>query len=460
MSAYSKLTRACVAGCVGACVGVGIDEHTAWAHDSLTAYGVVWRTSETDGDLVIRSNRGLIFRTEEGPRLLCHDAIGAHVSEKLPVVSTEDGWLVGTSLGVVHLDFRGCPDEAAPRLDTGAVQDLQRDSLRSQGIYVVTAAVNVGSGLYRSEDDGLSFSPLVELEGDQFYNSVAFRSDEELLAYVGGAAFDRGTGVIEHFVDVLRPGGDVERHPVTLDPGELQVRALNVGYDEMLVQTVGEATGELLDRLLKSSDGGASWSTLVSAQAIRHAASLGTGDALLLASGEGLYESDPAGEFALIPLEWKPSCVHARGEEIVVCDALGIHASTDPRHPDTLMFFAEVTEPVSCDGSGAPVPECAADWIDFEEELPGLPSSRPVIPGTEPQDDAGPSDSEQNDGSGKQDHTGQGIDGTASGCSLGPRGTEPQRAGQRGAGSHGPSLWLVATAALSWLIGRRRHPLS
>jgi hypothetical protein len=447
LEAISKM-RWLLAGCVGLCLGVCTNERAARAHESPTAYGVVWRTDDTEGDFVVRSNRGLIFKTRSGKRLLCHGAIGAHVSEKLPVASTDDGWLVGTSVGVVHLDFEGCPDEPAPRLDVGAVQDLQRDSVGSENIYVVTATANRGSGVFRSEDDGASFVSVAEVRGDQFYNSVAFGSDGDASVYVSGASFDRETGLIEHFVEALRPLDGAERYEVTLQTGEKQVRAVNVGYDGMLVQTIASGTDPPIDRLLNSRDGGESWSTLIAAQGIRHAAAAEKGGALLLATDEGLYRSVAAGAFERISLEWAPSCVHSRGDRIVYCDALGIHTSTDPRLPETLMFFADVTEPVSCDASGAAIPECAPEWSDFEAELGGLPSSRPVIPDDATrQVDAGHQDhTKQQADAAHQDHTARGIR-TSSGCALPPTGAAPRI----------PSLWLIAASAMSWIVCRTRR---
>ncbi len=427
--AWVRLAAVC---CVGACLVICSDEGSAHAHESLTGYGVTWRTEDADADFIVRSNRGLIVNTADGARLLCHAAVGAHTSEKLPMVSTEDGWLVGTTRGVVHLDKDGCPDEDAPRLDAGAVQDLQRDP-ESRSIYVVTAEASVGSGLFSSDDDGASFLPLAELEGDQFYNAVAFASDGEPFIYLSGAAFDQETGLIEHFVDTIVHSEAPVRHRVTLYPGETQIRALNTHYDGMLVQVVASSASGLPDRLLTSTTAGDAWSTLISAQAIHQVAPVATGQGLFVASGEGLYESDSTGEFGSIPLEWMPSCVQSRGEELVLCDALGVHTSTDPRRPETLMFFAEVTEPVSCDGSGAPVPECTDEWFDFEQELPTLPSSRPVVSSGD---------------AGQEVHEARGVQDAASGCSFGlPRGAEP--------GSS--SLWMAALTLLWGFDSVRRQ---
>lgn len=364
---------------VAICLALVAEPALALAHDSLLAHDLAWRAEGASADFGASTNRGIIFKSKAGARLLCHEAIQAHPSEHLPLVPVADGWLVATSGGVIHLDSAGCPDESAPRLGEGAVQGLLWAPDEPRRLYAVTADANVGSGLYVSEDEGQSFRALLQLEGQQFYNAVAVQPAPEPTLYLSGASYDAETSAIEHFIDVRSPDAGTVRHAIPLSASETQVRMLAADLQRVFARVAGTSDGSTSDRLLVSEDGGGSWDTLLVAAGIRQLSFGADGDSLWLASAEGLYFSESGEQFERQELTWNPSCVEPRGDELVLCDALGIYVATEPAKPETLMFFAEVTAPVSCDGSGQPLPACEGQWADFYTELPALPTSRPSI---------------------------------------------------------------------------------
>jgi hypothetical protein len=429
----------------------------ALAHDSFLAHDLAWRGEGSGSDFGASTNRGLIFKSKAGARLLCHEAIQAHPSERLPLVSVQDGWLVATSGGVIHLDRAGCPDESAPRLSEGAVQELLRAPEDPRRLYAVTADANVGSGLYLSEDEGASFRALLQLEGQQFYNAVVVAPAPEGKLYLSGASYDAETSVIEHFVDVYSPEGDTVRHAISLSSTETQVRMLAADLRRVFVRVAGTADGSTPDRLLVS-EGGGPWETLFVAAGIRQLSFGADGESLWLASAEGLFFSESGERFEHQELTWNPSCVEPRGDELVLCDALGIHIATEPSKPETLMFFAEVTAPVSCDGSGQPLPACEGQWADFYTELPGLPTSRPSIveadAGTLAELDAatvGTDAGRGNDGEPKTREATQ----ERSGCGLAQRSTPlPSNCGSL---TWSWGLWSVAVAVCLGRLRRARR---
>ena len=340
------------------------------AHPPLLASGVAWGSGDA---FVVRTNRGLVFVVGSGARLLCPLALGAFPNEELPVVATPRGWLVGTSRGVLQLDARGCPDRGALPLGQPGVQDL----VASGGapgvpavVVAITADARAGSALFRSTDAGSSFELVRALGEREYFNSVALAADASAL-YLAGERVD-ALNEVSHFVAALPAGGELELRPIELQPAETLVRILAVDPADagvVVAATFASSSDAPPSRLLRSEDAGRSWRTWHDVPGLSQLSFSADGQTAWLASQAGLQRADAGGPFRSVPLERLPSCAVPNGDQLIVCDALGLHDSQDGAQSfAALLRFAEVRAPVSCDPSGGALLECQSDWGEFAAE--------------------------------------------------------------------------------------------
>jgi hypothetical protein len=367
----TRLERAHQRGLVQVSVGCAVLAFcgTAFCHDPLKAYGVVWSDADADS-FVVRTNRGLIFKSEGGAQLLCHAGVGAYESERLPVVPARGGWLVGTSDGIVHTDASGCPDEAAPRTNLGAIQDFKRHPSHPELLFAVTADASVGSALIKSNDSGETFVAVAEPPAEAFFNSIALDASSGDRAFLAGAGLDPTTGQVLHFTAQWQAGTALDWHPVALDPTETQLRVLEVtpGETTVLAHTVvGSNPMQQPERLLFSDDEARSWQLWFSAPGLDGV--YVDGDTTWLASIEGLFRAEAVGPFEALELARSPSCVGEHDGELLWCDSLGVRASDDGGVTSrTLLAFQDVQLPVSCDDSGQALEVCCEAWSHFVSE--------------------------------------------------------------------------------------------
>ena len=363
--------------CITVSITIGLASfflsQSARAHDPPRAFGITWSEASAD-EFVVRTNRGLVFNKADGARLLCHAGIGAHQSERMPLVPLPDGgWLVGTSLGLLHLDAHGCPDEPSPRLQQGAVQDLRQHPGQAALLYAVTADSSVGSALYRSQDAGVNFELLSSLAATEYFSSVAIDRGSVDRVYLGGARVDLDTQQVQHFVASWSESADLQIHPVSLLSSETQIRVMSVDPNRprIAAQTIASSASQEPDRLLVSGDEGNSWDPMLAAMGIAQLDFSPVADRAWLASADGLFQSEGGGAFVRVPLVHPPSCVVEKDEQqLIVCDAVGVHRSTDQgSNLSSVLAFQDVTAPVSCDGTSEPLPVCREQWQHFQEEL-------------------------------------------------------------------------------------------
>jgi hypothetical protein len=342
----------------------------AHAHPPLLASGVAWGSGDA---FVVRTNRGLMFATGGSARLLCPLALGAFPSEELPVVATPRGWLVGTSRGVLQLDARGCPDRGALPLGQPGVQALVASGGAPGApavVVAITADARAGSALFRSTDAGSSFELADALPEREYFNSVALAADGSVL-YLAGERVD-ARNEVSHFIAALSAGAELELQPIELEPAETLVQILAVDPadpDVVVAATFASSSSAPPSRLLRSEDAGHSWRTWHDVLGLSQLSFSADGQTAWLASQAGLQRSDAGGPFLSLPLDRVPSCAVPNGDQLIVCDALGLRDSRDgARSFAALLRFADVSAPVSCDPSGGALLECRNDWDEFAAE--------------------------------------------------------------------------------------------
>ncbi len=349
----------------------------AGAHAPLRVIAPLAAEGGTEPAL-LRTNRGLVFMTEERGTHLCQAALGAHPSETLPVVAAPDGgWVVATSHGITLVSARGCERPERSSLRGAAVQALAAHPSVPGVLYAVTADVAAGSGLYASEDAGLSFEPLLMLAEGEYLSSLAVSPAEPSRIYLTGSSLDAESGGISHWLLVHSvPGepatGEPRRRSIELTASERQATLALVhptDPDTFALHVRASQVGQVaIERVLLSRDGGASFDTWHAAPGVEQLAFSPDGSSAWLTSADGLHRSDDLGPFVSVPLERGPSSVTFLTEQLYVGDAIGLSVSDDDGQSFRPLFhFWDVLEPTMC--SPAAIQACSQDWEDLSREL-------------------------------------------------------------------------------------------
>jgi MYXO-CTERM domain-containing protein len=349
----------------------------AGAHAPLRVIAPLAAEGGTEPAL-LRTNRGLVFIAGESAAHLCQAALGAHPSELLPAVAAPGGgWVVATSQGIALVSAGGCERPERSSLTGAAVQDLAAHPSVPGALYAVTADVAAGSGLYASEDAGLSFEPVLTLDSGEYLSSLEVSPAEPSRIYLTGSSLDAESGGISHWVLVHSLVGDPDvaepvRRSIDLTDTErqatlAQVHPTNPDLFALHVRSsqVGQAAS---DRVLLSRDGGASFETWHAAPGIEQLAFSPDGRSAWLTSADGLHRSEDLGPFVAVPRERGASSVTWLTEQLYVGDATGLFVSNDDGQSfEPLFHFWDVLEPAMC--SPAAVQACSQDWEDLSREL-------------------------------------------------------------------------------------------
>jgi len=366
----------------------------AHAHDPWESTGFAYNPGAPD-QMLLRTNRGLAFSTDAGLtwRFLCRAAF----DNFLPSIamSAESSGLLGTFDGLSLIGTDGC--DATPQFTPMSglwVADIQLDPTDSTALFATTSRGQEANGVFRSEDNGRSWTALGTTELGPFFKQVRPSADAGRL-YVGVAEYFAPTETTPERVDYAVRHTDDNgvtwtSAPVALEADDLEMVLLDVDPSNPDRVFVGihvcretnrcfDATrGQRKDRILVSEDRGATWTTLFEVDEIAsfeiNSQYIWVGD---FQGGFWRMNADGTNPELLSDL-LKPGCLLATDDALFVCgtDLFGFMLARSTDNGTTLTPLATsegflgspVCGPSDLDGGINVATACRDEWGDLCRE--------------------------------------------------------------------------------------------
>lgn len=322
---------------------------SAHAHGRPPVVGQV-RFHPTDPDFVLaRATWGLVLTEDGGAswRWICAAVTGIDPTREDPatLVAPDGALLVAGFAGLSRSTPERCDFEFVEELRDVYVIDLHA---RLGDPSTIWAVVTDGAGpdrVHRSDDGGLSFSPLGPPIDNVLLERVRVAPSDAMRVYLSGAiparsgAIDAGVevdgGVVNDggtvtlprrafFLRSLDGGSSYEPILMFLEGEERNVHLLAVdptNADRVLVRMTRRSIDPLPERVLLTEDGGDTWTTAMSARWISGGEFTADGATAYVTSTnlDGLWRSDDAGRsFAQVQTLSMP-CLGVRDGEVWTC---------------------------------------------------------------------------------------------------------------------------------------------
>ncbi|HEX2679108.1 MAG TPA: hypothetical protein VHM19_20805 [Polyangiales bacterium] len=429
---------------------------SALAHDPPRGNGV-WHVN---GTWLIRTNRGLVISHDDAKtfQLLCNEALGINTAEIPGVVTQGDGFLIGTSRGLLRASADLCTLDPVAPIDQVAVPAVARDPSDAERVLASTGQSGFDNGLFASTDDGATFSAYGAHTMTRIYDYLFVSPASSSVLYASGLrersdmmGFDR------FFAESTDSGKTFTEHTFQLHDDEYSLELLGA-HPTDTATCFGVAHADLgvgvKDRFLVSHDHAATFMEPLQVDKLSGFATDATGDTLWVAARAGLWRSKDAGKTFEQLTSDESYCVVRDGARLLVCDVRdgtpGLSVSdNDGNTLMRVMKFTDVQTMVPCDVTSKVAIACAGPWGDWRRELQlGFQLDGGVIT---PLRDAGTSASDAGRArdSGvviaKQPDAGTSVKHDSGGCSCSVRGS-------------GSRPWRGALSALVlgiWLARRR-----
>jgi hypothetical protein len=363
---------AAVGGAVWLAAGVAV------AHGGPAAVEVVAHHNLAPLRLAVGTSYGLASSSDGGRTwsLTCEGAIGESGSSHPRVVVTATGALVtGLFTGLVRSDLAGC--NFAPGSLGEVILDMQ--NAPGDGHQLIALTRNADAfGVWRSEDDGATWSASLGDFGPKFQARSIGASSDPATFYVGGLTSSDGIAAlaITHdggatFTTVVVPDGATAPHD------GLFVEAV----DPLDPQTVVAAVYEPPSQVLLSHDGGATWAqifegtTVLTGLAVSPAfdelvtgsPALGLWRASLPQRGEPTAPPQKISDLAVRCLTWTPDALWVCTDEATTGFAVG--RSVDRGTTVTAALELRCLTQPACEPSAQVSQVCAPEWPQLVAEV-------------------------------------------------------------------------------------------
>ena len=362
--------------------------------------GVYFRPGD-DQALYVRSTFGLLVSKDGGCsfRWVCEKAIGygGEFDPKYAVAS--DGTIFATTFEGLRVSRDGgCTWATATaeraENDPGRIANMWIDTIdiASNGdVWVGTASTSKPNDVYRSTDNGMTFSPAGLSTQTGWWKSVRVAKSDPRRIYATGYQVAPETGA---FLRRSTNGG-ASWSELTI-PANVQlgvtplflVAAVDPTNPDHLFAIATEANPPRGDRVYRSTDGGTTFTeVLATSEPVRDLVFRSSGTVLIATLASGTYESKPQGAppFAKIG-EARPNlpdataphhgCLAERPNgELVGCganwqpDYMAVGKATSPLAWQKLFRFVELAGPLACAAGTTAATECDPQWPALSQQF-------------------------------------------------------------------------------------------
>lgn len=400
--------------------------------------------------ILLQTSYGLVRSTDGGDtwQWTCPQAASWGFGGNPPFVVAESGLIFAAVFaGLSRGDATACVwDQPVATLRSRAVSDVRIDPAAPRRLLAIESSGGGGNRIWETTDGGDTWAPTAQPPRDVLYETVRFAPSDPSRAYLSGGTAPTEdqprTGVVYRSDD----GGRTFPRSSAIEIGESGrlVLALAVSPTDPDVVFVRVTSVDEDDALLRSVDGGETWSTVLRMPTLRGFAIAPDGETMWATGLEGgLRRSTDGGDtFEVLDAALDGHCLVHDGEALWMCGEVRVTGFALARSADggdtfETVYADEDVAPAECDPESSAALECA-QWLgdfcfDLELDEPYCPPA-PVPPqdaGVRPGDAGAPGDAASGGGSG-------------GGCRAAGAGPTP------GAG-------LIATALAAGALSRRRR---
>ncbi len=422
--------------------------------------------STTPADVIIATNRGLVLGdlNSRSWSLLCNEALGplgVSTSSSYHLVALPSGrWLLASVDGLTFSDDRGCSWQDLPALPGLSTPALVQHPSDPTQLYIATYDGKNEGAVRVSRDGGESFETLLQVPGSQFTSSLLVAPTDPVTLYIATIGQDANRKLQLQVASSTDGGAHWEWSVVPRMDTEngLRLLAVNLARPQELLARASASEPALGERLLWSRDGGKTFTSPMTLNALKTAAFSHDGTVAYAGGVDGLWRaSDEARTFAQVPLTARIAFVEEREGTLLAggyyngLDAMrdGVGVWTDGADPvlQRWMHLNEVSRQADCPAPSAAQTKCASMWQDWLIENPPAQSVPEAgVPIVDPSRDAGTRDATNQEAGDGRD-AGTSAEGmppaseSSDGCTLRPN-------------ARGNALGLLAALAL--FLRRRR----
>jgi hypothetical protein len=427
--------------------GLGLLAPAAEAHERPSFATSI---SVAGSRVAIQTTFGLVLGDGSDPqpgswRWICPGAMGTIPTEDPPtfflgphtlLMPGFDGLTVGTEDAC---QWRPAADGLSQ------IQVFDGVAVNAQTAYAVTSSGQQPNAVHRTTDGGRTWSVTSDpLTGATRFDSVRVAPSDARRLYVGASLLPRKPGedkrgVIYRSEDA---GATWEVTELAMDPAErsFQLMAVDPTDPDVLL---ARFSSPFADRVVRSSDGGISFSTVLNSASAEAVAWHPDGQPLVLSgsAGAGVFHSMDGGEtFEVVNPDLALGCFAYVGDALWACggESAETAVSRSFDHGETfepvLVFETDIPVEITCPAGTTVASQCVAAVDELREDF-GLPPLAPNEPdagvGGRPDGGVRLSDAGARDGGGfggVPDFGSGGLSGggsvgsSGSGCTAGPTG--------------------------------------
>lgn len=349
--------------------------------------GVFFRPGDSSS-IYVRSTFGLLISHDDGCtfRWVCEQAVGYGGMFDPKYAAARDGTLFATTYTGLRVSRDGgCTWATAtaelPAGAPGRIADIWIDALDvgpTGEVWVATAESARPNDVYRSTDNGATFTARNMLSPTIWWKSVRVAPSRAQRVYVSGYQ------VAQPPTAHLRRSDD---SGATWTPSALAdvaygatpivlVAAVDPSDPDIVFVTSLGASPPNGDRLYRSTDGGATLTeVLATSSAIADVAFHGGRVLVASAAGGAFASSDGGATFAPLTEPPQLACLGVRGEQLIGCganwqpDFKAVARSGDGAAWDKLFRFVELAGPLQCAAGTTSATTCDPMWPALEQQF-------------------------------------------------------------------------------------------
>lgn len=330
-----------------------------------------WWVPTTFGGLITR-DRGATWDW------VCEEAIGYGANQRPAFQLSASGAAFATSLKGLYVSRdEGCTWAPVPAFEATGASDVQRVGTT---LFVTTARYPATNGVFRSSDDGRSFTPTQASSPTLFFTSLRSAPSRPQRLVVGAWWFEPTATMALAISD---DGGDTftttdvtARAPFA---GQLVVHAIDPVRPERFFASVVRSEAPRDAVLLRTDDGGATFTQVLASAEPFNSLVFAADGSVYAASGDRLLRApDAAAPFVLLSSPQRNACVARAGEALLVCgvpelDGFALATGAGQPFRGTLRWSG-IRGPLACPAGSTVNTVCEPLWpvvqASFPIELP------------------------------------------------------------------------------------------